>query len=303
MNNNAVLYALTVFLWGFTWYAITFQLGIVHPLLSIAYRFGLAAIVLFIYMALRGRLKHARFTRKQHAWIALQGLLLFCLDYWLNYIGTSYITSGLVSVVFSTVVIMNICNQRIFFKISVKPQVIFGSILGLVGICLVFWPEIGKLHFEDSTFKGILIILAATYTASLGSMVALRNTHDHIPVMECNSFGMLYGAAFSFLLAFLSGAPLAFEFTASYILALLYLSIFGSAIAFGTYLTLMRNIGADKASYAGILLPIVALAVSTLLEGYVWTFASLIGVLLTLLGNVIAMTNKKTLLLIKQKLT
>lgn len=287
--NNTILYALTVMIWGTTWYAITFQLGVVHPLLSIAYRFGLASIVLFIFLGMRGRLKHARFSLKQHGYIGLQGLLLFCLNYWLNYIGTGLITSGLVSVIFSTITVMNIFNQRLFFRIKVKRNVIFGSILGLIGICLVFWPEIQNLHFGDKTLRGFIIVLAASYTASLGNMVALRNSRDKIPVMESNCLGMFYGAMFSLILALMNGAVLSFSFTTSYIISLLYLSIFGSAVAFGTYLTLMKNIGADKAAYAGVMFPIVALSISTLLEGYTWSYMAIFGVTLTLLGNVIAM--------------
>lgn len=287
--SNVNLYAVTVLIWGSTWYAITFQLGVVHPLLSIAYRFGLASIVLLIFLAIRGRLKHVRFSLKQHVFIGLQGLLLFCLNYWLNYIGTGLITSGLVSVIFSTITVMNIFNQRIFFKFKVKRNVIFGSMLGLIGICLVFWPEIENLHFGDKTLRGFLIILAASYTASLGNMVALYNSRDKIPVIESNCLGMFYGAMFSLILALLNGAALSFSFTPPYIISLLYLSIFGSAVAFGTYLTLMKNIGADKAAYAGVMFPIVALTISTFLEGYVWTNLAIFGVALTLLGNVIAM--------------
>lgn len=294
--SNTILYALTVMIWGSTWYAITFQLGEVHPLLSIAYRFGLAAIVLFVFLALRGRMKYMRFTKQQHFFIALQGFFLFCLNYWLNYVGTGYLPSGLVSVVFSTLTMMNILNQWVFFKIRVKKQVILGSLTGLIGITMVFWPEIDKISLGDTMLRGLLLVLAASYTASLGNMVALRNTRDSIPVIEGNSFGMMYGAGFSFLLALAAGAPLTFSTQTPYLLSLLYLAVFGSAIAFGTYLTLLRNIGADKAAYAGIMFPIVALAISTFLEGYIWTPLSVIGVAITLLGNLVAMTNRENLL-------
>lgn len=288
-------------IWGLTWYAITFQLGDVHPLLSIAYRFALAAIVIFAFLALRGRLRSARFTARQHAFIALQGFLLFCISYWLNYAGTGYLTSGLVSVVFSTIMVMNIINQRLFFGIRVKRQVILGSITGLTGITLVFWPEIGAMTLSDTTLRGCLLCLAASYAASLGNMVALHNTRDMIPVIEGNAFGMLYGAIFSFILALAAGAPVTFSTQVPYLLSLLYLAVFGSAIAFGTYLTLMRNIGADKAAYAGIIIPIFALGISTALEGYIWTPLAVIGIILTVIGNIVAMTNRENLLHWREK--
>lgn len=293
---NTLLYVLTVLIWGSTWYAITFQIGHAHPLISISYRFFIAAVVLFIFLGANGRFKNMKFSKRQHAFIALQGLFLFCLNYWLNYVGTGYLTSGMVSIIFSTLTLMNIFNQRIFFKIKVKKQVILGVLVGLVGIITVFWPEIEHLSLKDTVFRGLIIVLAASYASSLGNMVALRNTRDHIPVIEGNCFGMLYGAALSFIIALLSGAELILPMDTGYLISLLYLAVFGSAIAFGTYLTLMRNIGADKAAYASVLFPIVALSISTVLESYQWTATSIIGVIMILAGNVISMADREKML-------
>ena len=102
---------------------------------------------------------------------------------------------------------------------------------------------------------------------------------------------MAYGALFSLAVAVLSGAEFIFPTTPSYTLSLLYLAIIGSSVAFGSYLSLVRNIGADKAAYSAILFPIVALILSSFFEGYMWTPLSIMGMALSVLGNVIAMTN------------
>ncbi len=190
--SNALLYTLTVLIWGSTWFAVSFQLGVVHPLLSISYRFALASLALFAFIALTGRLKQAVFTRREHGWIALQGLFLFCLNYLLFYWGTGFLTTGLVAVVFSSMSLLNSFNQAIIFKIPLNPKVLAGSFIGLIGITLVFWPEIETLSFGDTKVMGIIICLAASYSASLGNMVSLRNTRNNIPVIESNSYGIRY---------------------------------------------------------------------------------------------------------------
>ncbi len=293
---SSLLYIFTVLIWGTTWIAISFQLGTVDPLLSIAYRFAIASVALFAYLYLTGCLKCATFTKRQHASIALQGLFLFCLNYIFTYNGTHYLHSGLVAIVFSTLSLMNVFNQALFFKIPVRKQVVFGSLIGLVGIICVFWPEISVAHFGDDILTGIALVLFATYLASLGNMVAIYNNRQKIPVIEGNSFGMMYGAAFSLIIALALGKPLVYEPTMAYTLSLVYLALFGSALAFGMYLTLMNRIGADKAAYTSVLFPIVALLISTVFEGYVWTSLSVAGVALTLGGNVIAMANRERLL-------
>ena len=293
---SSLLYTLTVLIWGSTWYAITFQLGTVHPLLSIAYRFGLASVVLFAFLWARGQLKCLEFTKAQHSSLAMLGLCLFCINYALNYYGTFYLASGLVAIVFSTLSLMNVLNQAIFFKIPIKKQVVLGSFIGFFGIICVFWPKIEHAEIGVKIITGVVLVLCATYFSSLGNMVAIRNNRSKIPVIEGNAFGMLYGALFSFIIAMIMGAPITFEFTWGYTLSLLYLAVFGSSLAFGMYLTLMSRIGADKAAYASVLFPVVALAISTVFEGYVWTPAALFGVALTLIGNVVAMTNRERLL-------
>lgn len=294
--NNIILYFLTVLIWGSTWYAITFQLGTVDPILSLCYRFGIAAIALMSFLALKKRLSPKSLSIRQHVFIALQGFLLFCLNYWLFYLGTGHITSGLVAVLFSTMSLMNVLNQRIIFKIPMKKQVVIGSLIGLSGISSIFWPEITGKAMSESILIGIILCMAATYTASLGNMASLRNSRDDIPVLEGNAYGMAYGALFSLSIALIKGTEFTYEPTWGYTLSLLYLALFGSAIAFGCYLTLMKNIGADKAAYATVLFPIVALLISTLFEGYIWTPQAAAGMMLVVIGNIVAMTNRERLL-------
>jgi drug/metabolite transporter (DMT)-like permease len=284
---NAFLYLLTVFIWGSTWLAIKFQLGIVSPELSIAYRFALAAVILIGFSLIR-RLP-LRFDFKSHSYFALQGLLLFSLNYFLVYLAEGFLTSGLVAIIFSLIIILNIIFGAILLNNPIRLRVVIGGVLGLLGLALVFWPELSAFDPSSQKMLGISFTLIATISASLGNVVSARNQRNKLPVIQTNAFGMLYGAAIMFVLALFRGSQLQFDTSPDYLLSLLYLAVFGSVIAFGSYLTLLGRIGLDRAAYVTILFPVIALFLSTLFEGLTWGYLQLGGVVLVLVGNAIVL--------------
>ena len=291
--GNALFYLATVLIWGSTWIAITFQLGVVDPQISVAYRFLLAALLLLLYGAVR-RLP-LRFNVRGHLFIALQGLCLFGFNYWLIYLSTQYLTSGLIAVLFSSVIAMNIVNGALFLGSPIRGYVVLGATTGLLGIALVFWPELSGVELTGDTVIAMALALFGTYLASLGNIVSARNQRAGLPVVQTNAFGMAYGGAAMLLVALVSGTTLNFEGSVAYLSSLLYLSIFGSIVAFGCYLTLVGRLGADKAAYAMLLFPIVALQLSVWFEDYLWSPQSLIGVALILLGNAIILIKPQQL--------
>jgi drug/metabolite transporter (DMT)-like permease len=267
--------------------AIKFQLGVVSPELSIAYRFGLAASILIVFSLIR-RLP-LRFDLRTHGFFALQGLLLFSLNYILVYFAEGHLTSGLVAIIFSVIIITNVIFGAIFLHNPVRTRVVIGAMFGLTGLAFVFWPEISTFSLSSQKVLGVVLVFISTISASLGNVVSARNQRNELPVIQTNAFGMLYGAVFMFLLAVLRGAQLEFDTSASYIISLLYLAIFGSVIAFGSYLTLLGRIGLDRAAYVTVLFPIIALILSTMFEGLQWGMLQLVGVVLVLLGNVVVL--------------
>lgn len=290
MGDN-LLYLATVLIWGSTWYAIKMQLGVVDPDLSVAYRFIAASTVLIVFCLATGR--SLRFAPRHHLFIAAQGLFLFCLNYWLFYYATFELTTGVVAVVFSLIMLMNILNGAALFGTRVEPKMLAAAGLGLIGLILVFWDDLAALDFTSGPMVGLGLSIIATYSASLGNMASLRNTRAGLPVIPVNALGMAYGAVFMTVLALLRGAPFSFDFSPGYVGSLLYLAIFGSVLAFGFYLTLLGRIGADRAAYAAVVFPIVALIISTFLEAYVWTAPAVIGVVLILGGNILAVAKPK----------
>jgi len=289
-THSISLYFSAVLIWGSTFFAIKFQLGTVPVELSIAYRFALAALALFIWCLLR-RLP-LRFSAGQHLWMGLQGLSLFGLNYLLVYWATSELTSGLIAVVFSTIVLMNIFNSAIFFRKPMSPLMVVGALLGLAGISLVFWPELANLKSDSGVLKGLILSLLGTFVASLGNMVSARNQRQQLPVVQSNAIGMAYGAALLALTAVFKGLPFNYDSSIDYSLSLLYLALFGSVLAFGSYLTLLGRIGPERAAYSMVLFPLVALTISTLFEGYQWTLVAASGVVMVAAGNILIIMPK-----------
>ncbi|MBC2743004.1 MAG: EamA family transporter [Desulfosarcina sp.] len=292
MVRNLLLYTITVLIWGSTWLGIKFQLGEVDPLVSVIYRFCLASILLAVWCCLRGL--NMRFAFRDHLFIALQGTCLFAINYWLVYLAEVHLSSGIVAVMFSTIVFWNILNGRIFLKTPVRVNVICGAGLGIVGIGLVFWPELSSFSLADDGFKGFVLSMAATLMASLGNILSARNQRHGLPVVQTNAYGMAYGTLLMLAVALIAGKPFTFDPSAPYVISMLYLALFGSVIAFGCYLTLIGRIGADRASYATLLFPIIALIISTLFEGYRWSPPAVAGVAVILAGNALAIAKVKT---------
>jgi drug/metabolite transporter (DMT)-like permease len=289
--KNLIFYIITVGIWGSTWLGITFQLGSVDPLVSVVYRFFLAAGLLFAWCLLRGL--PMRFTRRAHLFIALQGLSLFAVNYWLFYLAETHLSSGIVAVTFSTIVFWNILNGRLFLGTPVRAGVVGGATLGIVGITLVFWDELSHFSLDDAGLKGFLLSMTATLIASWGNILSARNQKHDLPVIQTNAYGMAYGALFMLAGALVMQKPFDIDLSAPYLVSLAYLAVFGSVIAFGCYLTLIGRIGADRAAYATLLFPIIALGLSTLFEGYHWSPVSVAGVLIILTGNTLVIAGIK----------
>jgi len=285
---NLFFYSGVVLIWGTTWFAILFQLGSVDPLVSIIYRFSLASLILWAYCLITRR--RMRFSLRNHLFMAQMGAFLFSLNYWLFYVAELYLASGLVAVVFSTMVIFNILFGAIFISTPIRPRVVLGAFLGLAGIGLVFRPELTAFALTDKAMIGLLLSLAATVSASLGNSTSARNQSVGIPVLQANAWGMSYGTLFMISAAVLAGKEFTFKATFPYVASLCYLALFGSVFAFGMYLTLIGRIGADRAAYASLLFPVVALALSMLFEGYKGSVTASAGLVLILLGNFLVLS-------------
>jgi drug/metabolite transporter (DMT)-like permease len=290
--NIFFLYGSTVIIWGTTWMGIKFQLGSVDPMVSVLYRFIAAAIILMLYCRLAGL--RMRFRLKDHVFMALQGLVLFSVNYWIIYLASVHLTSGLVAVIFSSIVFLNMINGALLIGSPIRLSVVVGGTIGIAGIVFVFWPEISAFSLSDKTAMGVFLAAVSTFMASLGNIISARHQKHELPVIQTNAYGMAYGAVIMGIIVIVSGKPFNFELSFRYVGSLFYLIVFGTVIAFGCYLKLIGKIGADRAAYATMLFPIVALVISTFFEDYQWSAHNVIGMVLVLMGNGLVI-NKKAL--------
>jgi drug/metabolite transporter (DMT)-like permease len=222
-------------------------------------------------------------------------MCLFGLNYLLLYNAQQHINSALACIAFSTLMLMNIINTKIFFKTKITKQVYLGGAFGLFGIITLFWPQLTDIKLGIATSLGLGLCLLGTFSASIGNMLSIKNQKNNVPIVQANAWGMFYGAIFTGLVVVVQGEQFTFSFKPAYLTSLIYLSLFGSVIAFGCYLSLMTKIGAHKTSYANIIFPAIAVLISTVVEGFAWSEYTVIGLSLVLLGNLVVLTKTTTL--------
>lgn len=278
------LYTVTVIVWGVSWHAMLYQVG-VAPELSIAYRFLMAAAIMIGFCAATRR--SLVYSARDYGLMALLGLSLFCANYILFYYAVAYMTTGLLAVVFSMITVLNMVNSALFFGQRIEARVAIAAVFGVVGLALTFWSDIGEMR--DGIAVGLGLALLGTLSASFGNMASIGLGKRGVGVVESNTVGMIVGAAGSFAFAMLHGAPLAYNPAPSYTLSLLFLALFATVIGFGAFLTLARRIGAARAAYSSVLFPILALALSAWFENYRPHAEAILGVALILIGNVFAL--------------
>jgi len=286
--RSTVLYVLTVLIWGSTWLAIEYQLGVVAPEVSLVYRFSIAAILMWAYCLIKQL--PMQFSIKNHLFFMSLACCNFGFNYLILYWAQNYLTSAMTSIAFSTLLIMNIVNTRIFFGRPIAPRTFIGAILGLAGIVGLFWQDIKTLDLASEAIIGLGLSLGGTFVASLGNMTSVRNSRNNIGIMQGNAWGMLYGSLFLFTYTLSSGSEFSLDTRLPYIVSLLYLSIFGTVIAFACYFVLLKDIGPEKASYSVVLFPVVAVTLSMMFEGFVWQTSTIVGFTLVLTGNIIVLT-------------
>jgi drug/metabolite transporter (DMT)-like permease len=283
------LFAAATLIWGSTWLGIKYQLGVVASEISVVYRFAAAGVLLALWCAATRR--SLRFPRREHLFLAAQGALMFGFNYSGVYIAEEYATSGLVAVLFSTIVFLNPIFMRLVYRAPLSPRVLVAATLGVAGVALLFLPDLIAAREGGNAALGIAYGLGATVIASAGNIVALRNQRAGIPIFPGTAWAMLYGALAVALGALVQRVPWTLDTRPAYWGSFAYLVVFGSIVAFGAYLTLMKKVGPGLSAFVGIATPIVALVLSTLFEGYRWTGVAAAGVVLAVVGNLLAVPN------------
>ncbi len=279
------LFAICVLTWGTTWYVITYQIGLTAPEVGVALRFTLAGMVVLASCVARGL--DLRFSLRDHALFALQGIFLYGVSYVCVYHAERHVVSALVAVGYSASPLVVGLGARALFGVSVTARFLLGGLLGLVGVALMFWPEFGKAAGNRETGLGVLFTVSAVLLSAVGSLTASRNRLRGLPFWPALGFGMLYGAAVTAVIALVQGQSFALPAAASWWASLFYLALAGSVLTFACFLTLQERIGPGPAGAIGVMTPLLALVVSMLFEAFRPDALTMTGAALAVTGNVL----------------
>ena len=280
-------FAVVTLIWGSTWLVIVGQLGIVPPSWSVTYRFALGSAAIFA-TALLSRAP-LRLAPRDQLFVIVIGLAQFVLNFNFVYRAEQHITSGLVAVVFALLVVPNAIGGRLFFGQELSRQFVAGSAIALGGMALLFLHEVrADRASADETMLGIGLTLAAVLSASIANVMQASEQARALPMPTLLAWGMAWGALIDGSFAWITTGPPVFEATISYVAGLLYLGLIASALAFTLYFNMIRRIGPARAAYSSVLIPVVAMALSTVFEGYVWSPFAALGAVLVFVGLIVA---------------
>jgi len=293
-GNPRVLFPfiLITLIWGSTWIVIKDQLGTVPGPWSVTYRFVIAAAAMFIAAKAIGA--PLSIGRKGHALAFLFGIPQFCLNFNFVYAAEHHVTSGLVAVVFAMLMVPNSALAWLFLKQRVTSGFIFGSAIALLGIALLFVQEMRSTPASQSeVLLGIGLTVAGVFSASIANTMQASEPLRARPIASMLAWGMVYGVIANGLFAWAMFGPPVIEERAGYWLGLFYLGVIASALAFFLYFGIIRAIGPGKAAYSSVIVPVIAMAFSTALEGYVWSPLAIAGGILAMIGMVVALRARK----------
>ena len=286
--RSLVPFVTVTLIWSSTWLVITGQLGHVPPSWSVTYRFLVAGIAMVAYVLVRR--ESLWLTPRQIGLAALVGAFQFAINFNMLYRAEQYIASGLVALLFALLIVPNAVLARVFLKQQVSLRFLIGSVIAIGGVAILFAHEIEGRGVDAGTVAmGVGLTLVSVLSASIANVMQAAPAVRAAPLAPMLSWSMLIGTAGCAAYAWATtGAPV-FDWRPSYVLGVLYLGVAASTLTFPLYFGVIRAIGPARAAYSSVLIPIVAMALSTVFEGYRWSFQSGLGCVLTLAGLVVAL--------------
>ncbi len=285
-------FLLVTLIWGSTWLVIRDQVSAVPPGWSVTWRFAIATFGMFA-LALFRKLPLTLDRRGQMLAILI-GIPQFALNFNFVYRAELYITSGLVAVLFALLIVPNTVFARIFLKRPIAVPFIIGTIIAIGGVGLLIAHEYRMAPVGgQAVLWGTLLIFAGILTASVSNVLQASERMRDYPIITVLAWSMLWGTLANCVLAFALNGPPVFEWRIGYAAGLFYLGIVGTVVTFPLYSALIRDIGPGRAAYTSVLIPVVAMMLSTLFEGYRWSLLAAAGGVLVMIGLVVAMQARK----------
>ncbi len=280
-------FLLTGMIWGSTWWVITDQIDGVAPSWSVAIRFAVATPAMFLVAKLMG--KSLRIGKAGQMLALAVGVAQFCGNFNFVYRSELHLTSGIVAVMFTMLIVANAGLGWLVLGQRITRNFVLGTCVAMSGIALLLWHEAGLNPLGGSIPLGIFWAVIGILAASIANVIQANETGRALPMVSLLAWAMLYGTIADFVLAWVTAGPPVLPTRASFWLGIGWLALAGSVVTFPLHYTLVREIGAGRAAYNGIVVVIVAMLLSTLFEGYRWNVLTVSGAVLAVIGLVIAL--------------
>ena len=278
--------------WGSTWIVIRDQIGTVPPQWSVAYRFIIAAVA----MALVARWKGQSLRLDRGGLIAalVLGVSQFSINFNSVYLAERFITSGVVATVFALLLIPNSLLAWAFLGQKPTGRFLWAGLVAVAGVSLLFVHELRSSPLEPEAIAvGLAFTIAGLLGASAANVYQAGNEARRHPLLALLAWSMAIGALLDIALAFAVAGPPVIETRFGYWAGVFYLALFGSVLCFALYFPVVRKIGPGKAAYSSVLVPIIAMGLSTLFEDYRWSPLAIAGGVLALGGMLLALAGRR----------
>lgn len=289
--KNLSAFLLVSLIWGGTWLVIRDQISSVPPTWSICYRFVVASAGMFALAKLRG--EPFRLLPGAGKWVLALAVFQFSLNFGFVYRAEGYVTSGLVAVIFSLLVVPNAVLGKIYLGQPIRREFVVGSSIAAIGVAMLFAQEYRASPATlGEVLLGAALCIGGILSASFANILQATDGAKRQPLLTLLAWSMLGGAALNAVVALLLEGPPQFDPRPSYALGVVYLGLAGSVVTFPLYYGLVRKVGAGTAAYSSVIVPVVAMILSTLFEGFVWGPLPAAGAAITLVGMVVAMRTR-----------
>lgn len=280
-------FGIVTLIWGSTWLVIRDQVGSVPPGWSVVWRFVLAGGAMMALAAARGA--PLRPTRAMLPVIVGMAAFQFSANFQFVYAAERHLTSGIVAVLFAFLMVPNALLGRVFVGQPVSRGFIAGSVVALAGVVLLLLHEYRAAPPDGKVLLGVVLTLGGIMGASIANVIQASEAARRQPMLTVLAWAMLLGAGFDAMISAALYGPPQFEARWSYAAGIAYLALMGSVVTFPLYFNLIRALGPGRAAYNSVLVPIVAMLLSTLFEGYRWSLLAVAGAVVAIVGLAIAL--------------
>ena len=284
-------FLLVTLIWSSTWIVIRDQLGAVPPSWSVCYRFLLGAAGMALFAMVRRVPLHL--PPAGIAFAGALGVAQFVLNFNFVYRAEHYLTSGVVATVYALLLIPNSILAWIAFRQPVSRAFVLGSLVAIAGIMLLLLREYRAAPVSaEAVLVGVALSVAGLVSASSANVMQGMQIARRLPMAAVLTWGMLIGSAVDAAYAWATVGPPVIEWRAGYLFGIAWLGIAGSVVTFPLYFQLIQRVGPGRAAYSSVLIPVIAMLISTIFEDYRWSTLSVAGAALAVAGMVIALRAK-----------